>query len=272
MQSLVSVCIPVYNGEKFIKEAVETALNQKYDNLEVIVVDNCSTDSTVEIVKSVNNPKLRLVVNDSNLGMVGNWNKCIKEAKGDYINLLCADDRLKEDCVAKKAAILDEHPNVVLVSSDTDIISETGEVMMKRKGLRKTGVYSGTKIFRKSIHSRNLYGEPTNVLFRKCVVNKTDGYSGGLPYSPDWEFWLHLSTLGDVGYISEALSEYRVSSVSATDSLLKNKNKLKEDSERFFNCVSNYAPVSKRDIRINRRYQKFRTFEKQVFYKFLVRN
>lgn len=271
MSNLVSICIPVYNGEKYIKEAVESALNQTYDNIEVLLVDNCSTDGTLQAVESVHDPRFRIVRNSTNLGMVGNWNKCLEEAKGDYINLLCADDRLKKDCIEKKKAILDENRNVVLVSSDTHIIDEQGAVIMRRRGLAKSGIYNGHKIFRKSIRTKNLYGEPTNVLFRKTAASQTDGYAGGLPYSPDWEYWLHLSTLGDVGYVSEPLTEYRVSSVSATDGLLKDKEKLKRDSENFFACVSCYLPVTKKDVMINRIYQAVRTFEKKVFYTVLVR-
>lgn len=271
MNHMVSICIPVYNGEKYIREAVESALNQTYQNIEVLLVDNCSTDGTLLAVESVSDKRFRIIRNETNLGMVGNWNKCLSEAKGDYINLLCADDRLKSDCIEKKIAILVNNPDVALVSSDTHIIDERGKIIMRRRGLRETGTYSGRNIFRKSIRTRNLYGEPTNVLFRKSVAIQTDGYEGGLPYSPDWEYWLHLSTMGDVGYISEPLTEYRVSSVSETDSILKDKEKIKRDSENFFSCVSRYSRVTKRDIIINRIYQAIRTFEKKIFYTFFVR-
>lgn len=262
----ISVCIPVYNGERFIKKSIESVLNQTYSNFELLIIDNCSTDDTVSIVKSFNDKRIRFIQNETNLGMIGNWNKCIKESKGKYINIVCADDRLKEDCLEKKVKMMTENDDVVFVFSGTDVIDETGKVILKRNGLKRTGVYSGMKIFKKSLRTRNIFGEPTNVLFNKDMIDSDVIYSGDLPYSPDWEFWLRLSTFGNVGFYKESLAEFRVSTVSTTDKILKDRKKLKVDSKRFFDNVSKYAEVKKLDIFLNRLYQRIRTFEKKVFF------
>ena len=74
---LVSVCIPAYNSAIYIKKTMESVLSQKYENIELVVVDDCSRDNTVEVVRSVDDPRVRLVQNTDNLGMTGNWNKCL---------------------------------------------------------------------------------------------------------------------------------------------------------------------------------------------------
>ena len=71
---LVSVCVPVYNGANTIEETIKSIIDQTYKNIEIIVVDNCSTDNTVSILRAIDDERLKIYVNDSNLGMEGNWN------------------------------------------------------------------------------------------------------------------------------------------------------------------------------------------------------
>ena len=110
MNPLVSVCIPAYNSARYIRTTMESGLGQKYENIELVVVDDCSKDDTVEIVRSVRDPRVRLVRNEKNLGMTGNWNKCLAEARGEYIKLICADDVLYEDSIEKELGALLGHP------------------------------------------------------------------------------------------------------------------------------------------------------------------
>ncbi|MBI5591211.1 MAG: glycosyltransferase family 2 protein [Deltaproteobacteria bacterium] len=84
---LVSVLIPLYNADRFIEDMVRSVLNQSYSNLEVIITDDRSTDASVSKVLRFNDPRIRLIVNEENLGPEKNWNKALAEAKGKYIKL-----------------------------------------------------------------------------------------------------------------------------------------------------------------------------------------
>ena len=109
MNKLVSVCIPAYNGEKYISKTIQSILNQSYTNIEVVVVDDHSSDNTVEAVRAINDNRVRLICNEENLGMTGNWNKCIRESKGEYVKLIPGDDFIYEECIEKSIKILEEN-------------------------------------------------------------------------------------------------------------------------------------------------------------------
>ena len=91
---LISVCIPVFNGEKYIKESIDSVLIQTEKNFELLIVDNCSTDSTLEIVASYNDPRINVFKNTTNLGSLRNFNRCIELSRGEYFIILPHDDIL----------------------------------------------------------------------------------------------------------------------------------------------------------------------------------
>jgi glycosyltransferase involved in cell wall biosynthesis len=105
----VSVLIPTYNYAHFLDETIQSVLNQTYNDYEVIIVDNKSTDDTVEVVeKYLSDTRIHFYQNDSNLGLTGNWNKCLEFAKGDYIKFLCADDKFHPEMLQKFVTVMDE--------------------------------------------------------------------------------------------------------------------------------------------------------------------
>src|SRR5687767_8430509 len=115
----VSVLIPTYNYAHFLDETIQSVLNQTYSDYELIIVDNKSTDSTVELVgKYLGDPRVRFYQNEKNLGLTGNWNKCLEYATGEYIKFLCADDKFHPEMLAKFVAVMEENPTVSLVTCD----------------------------------------------------------------------------------------------------------------------------------------------------------
>ncbi|MFC1491323.1 glycosyltransferase family 2 protein [Nitrospinota bacterium] len=95
----VSICIPVYNMADCIERCIRSALNQTYENIEVIVTDNQSTDGTYEKASSISDPRLTVLRNSENLGAYGNHNRCIDVASGKWIKFLHGDDELVPECV-----------------------------------------------------------------------------------------------------------------------------------------------------------------------------
>src|SRR5262245_20836545 len=108
MPPQVSICIPTFNGAAWIGESVRSALEQRHDSFEVLVVDDHSTDATVEIARAVGDGRLRIHVNERRLGMVENWNECIRQARGDLIKFLFQDDMLRPDCLARMVALFED--------------------------------------------------------------------------------------------------------------------------------------------------------------------
>jgi glycosyltransferase involved in cell wall biosynthesis len=83
--SLISICIPSYNAENFIKETLESVLNQTYRNIEVVITDDCSKDSTVSVIHSLNDERIKFYQNEKNLGVEGNWNKALQLGKWEIL-------------------------------------------------------------------------------------------------------------------------------------------------------------------------------------------
>jgi glycosyltransferase involved in cell wall biosynthesis len=125
--TFVSVCIPVYNGENFILSSIKSALEQKYSNFELLIVDNCSTDRTANIVSELKDPRVRYVRNEKNIGSIGNFNKCIELAQGEYFLLLPHDDLLLPEGLVQFVKGL-EDPTVGFVYSSIRVVNADGKV------------------------------------------------------------------------------------------------------------------------------------------------
>lgn len=155
MKKEVTVAIPVFNGEKFILEALESIVKQTRPVDHIVVCDNHSTDKTVSIInqfKSKNEEvDIQLHINPTNIGNIKNYNKCLKLCRSDYLLILSSDDKLKPDAISKLAAFLDDHPNVAFVVGEKDIFDESGNIIataLKKAGSdfqkgRGHGIHSG---------------------------------------------------------------------------------------------------------------------------------
>jgi len=224
---LVSISIPVYNGEPYIYETLNSVLNQTYKNLEIIIYDNCSTDKTAEIIKTFKDSRITYHLNDKNYGALINCQKCLEAGNGEYIKLLHADDLLKPNAIEMQIDVMISNPDVSLCITATNIINEFDDVIMKRQLFKKSLKISGKTMAKKSLlGGRNIYGEQSSVLFRKDKARQITGFADDLYYSGDLDYWMRLSYIGDVYYISEFLSDYRVSSANLTSNLIFRNFKL----------------------------------------------
>ena len=135
-QPLVTVAIPTYNcAKKYLPSALSSALAQTYNNLEIIVSDNFSTDNTYQLVNSYNDERLKYVKQKNNIGANGNFNFCLKEAKGEYILFLCDDDLIDPDfistCISKSTSS-DGHS---FIRTGARVIDSTGKIMYEAKNI-----------------------------------------------------------------------------------------------------------------------------------------
>jgi len=121
---LVSICIPTHNGARWIERSLRSAISQTYQPVEILIVDDASTDDTVNIATWFRDPRIRVEVNKSNLGLVRNWNRCITLSKGSLVKLLFQDDMLYPTCVEKMALLFEKHPLIGMVFSPRDILLE----------------------------------------------------------------------------------------------------------------------------------------------------
>lgn len=269
----VSICIPVYNAEEFIAKAIESALNQTYKDFEIIIVNDASTDNTLSEIKKYNDSRIKIYNNETNIGMVANWNKSLELSNGEYVKFLFQDDIILPTLLEKQVEALDDHPDVTLVSTSSYIINESGDVKAKRNRFPKSGKYNGKEVARKSIRRGNIFGEPSLVMIRKSVFKQTGYFDDRYFYVPDWDMWLKCLYYGNYYHINEYLTKFRVSKGSATTNImLKKSYKMIQNDRLFLNSHKrmNEIKISKVDEFIHYLNLLTTTIMKIVFIKFVV--
>lgn len=208
----VSVCIPTYDYGRYLTEAVDSVLRQNYDDFELLVIDDCSRDDTNEIMQGFarQDSRIRYLRNPENLGMVKNWNRCLDEAKGEYVKFLFGDDLLvSPDVLARMASVLDAVPSVTLVGSARRIIDEQSTQCDVWSFFDRDGIYDGAEIITASlIRQFNPIGEPSAVMFRKSEAGR--GFNGTYRQIVDLDMWFHLLEKGHYAHFSEPLCAFRI--------------------------------------------------------------
>ena len=205
---LVSIVIPVYNRELYIEDAIRSAISQTYQNIEIIIVDNCSTDSTWDILNEweKKDNRIKIFQNDSNIGPVLNWNECFRHASGEYIKILWSDDWISHKFVEKCLYVFEK--NTAFVLSGYQIVA-------KKMVLSEV-------VFKKNIYSVLEY--LNNIL----LYNRE-----GFPVSPGCAMFRTKDILA--GFIVDIPND---------DGLDSKKNGAGNDLLLFLNTVVNYTSIS----------------------------
>ncbi len=205
----VSVIIPCYNYADFLKLCLESVLNQTFQDFEIIVVDDYSTDHTVEVVFSYKDPRIRYIRHEKNLGPSAAFNTGINLSQGKYITIIGADDIMKPENLSEKIKILENYPNISLVHSNAEIIDETNQIIgLARKGNIPNKVQREERLF-----DRLLYGNfiiASSVVVRRECYQKVGFYDTNLRYAEDWDMWLRMATYYEFAYIDTPLIRYRL--------------------------------------------------------------
>jgi glycosyltransferase involved in cell wall biosynthesis len=217
----VSVAITAYNSAPWVAEAVRSALEQTMRDIEVVVVDDASTDDTYAAVAGVDDPRLRLYRNSANLGEAANWNRTVSLCRSPLVKLLCSDDVLDPECVEKMSRLFSQ-PSVGMVFSRRTILGDEDRAESYGSAHTRFGelgeVNDGRSLFERYLQTRfddNWVGEPSNVMLRSDVF-------GTVRFDPrvvrtDMAMWIHTMFHYDVGFVDEELTTYRVRPGSVTD-------------------------------------------------------
>jgi len=235
----ISVLIPTYNYARFLPEAIESVLAQDFQDFELLVVDDASSDNTAEVVRPfcARDARVRFAVNSSNLGMVNNWNQCLEQARGEYIKFLFGDDKLfHPQALSKLLALMSAHPSAALAASARAILDEKSNPVDVYRDLAD-GCHDGRKIIAACLmrNGKNLVGEPSAVLFRKADARR--GFDPRYGQVVDVEMWFHLMEKGNLAYTREPLCAFRCHPRQQTEVNTASGMAWKE-SARFF---SDYA-------------------------------
>lgn len=248
MKPLVSVCIPAYNNAEYIEDTIKSILNQTYQNIELVIVDDQSKDQTVQVIEKLQetDDRIKLYKNEKNLGMVGNWNRCLELATGEFVKLICADDMIDENAIEKEAEALQQYKTVNLVESDTRLVDIDGKKTGVFKRYYKSGVVDGKKVAKVSLMLNNFFGAPVNNMIRRSVLEQTGGFDTGFTYILDFDMWVRIACCGDVYIIHELLNSFRVRNDSNTGNLIGSNRAVYVEEHR--KLVNKHARAGKLKI------------------------
>ena len=237
MNPLISVIIPVYNSEKYIRESLKSILNQTYSNLEIIIVDDCSTDSTLNVLGNITDNRIKLLKNSINLGPSNSINNGLSISKGEFIAIMHADDISHCKRLAIQCNYLLKNPDVDLVSTSYFEIDENGLLIEKK-------ITRSNKKMKERMSLHNVICHPT-VMFRGSLKIINPLYLPDLRVNEDYELWLRLLNLGyKIDVLKSPLLYYRTH--------LKQQSKLKStmEFESFEKLRESFWTNQRKDKRI----------------------
>ncbi len=198
----VSVIMPVYNGEKYLREAIESILNQTFTDFEFIIINDASKDSTEEIIMSYADDRIVYLKNEQNLGVAGTLNRGLEAARGEYIARIDADDIAMPERFEKQVAFMDAHPEVGVLGTDIIMFGEDFEerefIFSHEKEDLKAELFLKSPIAHPTVMIRN------NIL-KMHSLKYTEKYNG----FEDFALWWDIAKHGDIAVLPECLVKYR---------------------------------------------------------------
>lgn len=203
-RSLISVIMPVYNAEKYIEEAIDSILMQSYPFLELIIVDDCGTDHSMDIASQLKDQRIRILHNDVNRGIAYSRNRAIEESKGKYIAIMDDDDISSLQRLEKQIDFLEKHPEIDVLGGAVEAIDAEGKVIRKASETLNNPLYIKVNfLFRCIFHN-------SEVMFRKSLLeNSHIRYCENCYGMEDFRFWIECSKVGRMTNLPDVILQHR---------------------------------------------------------------
>jgi glycosyltransferase involved in cell wall biosynthesis len=211
-ETLVSLCIPTFNGSRFIQQTIQSCLSQSHKNLEVIIADDQSSDDTISIVQSFNDNRIIILPAQERTSPASNWNRAVQAAQGQFIKILGQDDLLYSHCIETELAVMlasDKH-NPSFCFSSRSIIDDSNRKLIRSRGwIPTTKICSLEEVAQKVVRTGgNPIGEPVVGLIATNAISQTQGFTG--QYLIDLNMWFELLKLGPAVHTNQTLMSFRI--------------------------------------------------------------
>jgi glycosyltransferase involved in cell wall biosynthesis len=199
----VTVLTSIYNGEKYLREALDSILNQTFKDFEFLIINDCSTDKTAEILESYRDPRIRIVNNEENMGLTKSLNKGLKLANSEYIARMDADDISLPERLQKQVEFLDEHPEIGVLGTWIQWIDENSKPSIIIRPPTAPGVIGWFLIF------ENCVAHPS-VMMRADVIIQLGFYNAEAIHAQDYDLWVRANFITRIANIPDTLVQLRV--------------------------------------------------------------
>ena len=217
MSPLASVVVPVFNGMPHLRNLTESILAQTHADLDIVYTEVGSTDGSRDYLDSLTGPRVRVLSVPEGTTAAGNWTAASAAALGEYVKLVCQDDLLYPDAVARQVADLADHPSAVMAVAQRDIINAHGKTVYAPRGCAglTPGLMHGPDVIRVAyLRGTNVLGEPVSVLFRRQALMDALPWDDTNPFVLDLDLYERVAAAGDVVVRKQSIGGFRVSSGS----------------------------------------------------------
>ncbi len=207
---LISVIMSNYNTpENYLRESIESIINQTYQNFELIIIDDCSTDNSVKIIESYNDSRIKLIINNENLGITKSLNKGIAVSNGSYIARMDADDVSLPERFEKQVKFLESNPSAIVCGTAIEFVGDGAHLHKSKTFYRQLPSMEEMQI-------NLLFGNFTNIVHPSAMFNaallKSNNikYNENYRYAQDYRMWVDCCRVGECVNLKDVLLQYRV--------------------------------------------------------------
>ena len=240
MRPAVSILMPLYNGERYIGEAIQSVLSQSFSDWELIVQDDCSTDGGLDVVKQHKDARIIYGANAHNLHIAGTLNAAFARANGQYVQLLGQDDRLLPDCLATHVRFMETHTKPGFSFCPPFVIDAAGQRMMEASHAWDEQYENTDEVCDPSVALLLLFnygclpGSISTVMIRRNHLEMVGGFDSSYRICLDWNLWIRLARIFGFGFVMDRLVEIR----SHLDQESRNPNRMRDRITETFRCLA----------------------------------
>lgn len=225
-----SIVLPTFNGATYLRQAIDSVLNQTFTDFELIIRDDGSTDESLSLIESYHDSRVRILKSKERLGLFGNLNALIEEAQSALIHIFCQDDILEKNCLEKEEAFFKKHPEIGFSFCKSQTIDSEGTLHIQSIIQDLPEVMQPELSLQHFFYHGCIPGNLSTVCLRKASFESWGPFNSQLKVSGDYDLWATLCTRLPMGVIHESLvrlrnHEKRLSNQSASTLLFIKENR-----------------------------------------------
>lgn len=229
----VSVIMPTYNAQEYIDKTMESILNQTFNDYEIIIIDDCSSDKTLDIVEKFHDPRIKIYINEVNKGVAFSRNMAIEHSRGEYIAIMDHDDITMPMRLEKEASFLDTHMDYGVVGGKTELIDENDQII-KAANM----AFNNYNYIKAIFLFRNVFCN-SEMMIRKEIIEKNNiKYDDNCYGMEDFKFWIEISKLTKMIMLDEVFLQHRVHSTSITNTVF---TQFADERCKMHKCLQEYS-------------------------------
>ena len=240
---VISIVMPVYNGREYLRLAIDSVLAQEFQDYELIIWNDCSTDESLEIINGYDDPRIRAFSSHRNGGLFKTINLAIQASSAPLIRLWCQDDVMKPNCLATEVDFHSRFPEVGLGFSLYDVIDESGVVITPATTSNHPSVLSKELANQLMFYHGSIPGNISNVVLKRTVLEDVGLFREDLVIAGDFEMWVRIAGQYPLGYINEPLIFVRGHTGQLSNQADSYVTAMREE-EPLYEILSNRLPTS----------------------------